>query len=76
MRKPAPREMTSTSAELCETEVCFSHIQLIGTNVRLPKVLRILLMLTSSIQRFLQNQSLETIQVYIAVLCFPHDNIA
>ena len=28
MRKPASREMISASAELCETEVCFLHIQL------------------------------------------------
>ena len=27
------KEMISDSAELCETEVCFLHIQLIGTNV-------------------------------------------
>ena len=30
--------MISDSVELCETEVCFLHIQLIGTNVRLPKM--------------------------------------
>ena len=29
----ASREMISDSVELCETEVCFLHIQLIGTNV-------------------------------------------
>ena len=29
--------MMSASVELCETEVCFLHIQLIGTNVWLPK---------------------------------------
>ena len=29
--------MISDPVELCETEVCFLHIQLIGTNVRLPK---------------------------------------
>ena len=29
--------MISDSVELCETEVCFLHIQLIGTNVWLPK---------------------------------------
>ena len=29
--------MTSDSVELCETEVYFLHIQLIGTNVGLPK---------------------------------------
>ena len=32
------REITSASVELCETEVCFLHIQLIGTNVCLPKM--------------------------------------
>ena len=29
--------MISDSVEQCETEVCFLHIQLIGTNVWLPK---------------------------------------
>ena len=38
MRKPASREMISASVVLCETEVCFLHIQLTGTNVRLPKM--------------------------------------
>ena len=40
MRKPASREMISASVELCETEVCFLHIQLIDTKVRLPKMQR------------------------------------
>ena len=34
---PASEEMISDSVELCETEVCFKHIQLIGTNVWLPQ---------------------------------------
>ena len=38
MRKPASREIISASVELCETEVCFLHIQLTGTNVLLPKM--------------------------------------
>ena len=38
MRKSASREIISASVELCETEVCFLHIQLIGTNVWLPKI--------------------------------------
>ena len=42
MRKPASREIISDSVELCETEVCFLHIQLMGTNVWLPKIHRIL----------------------------------
>ena len=40
MREPAPRETISDSVELCETEVCFLHIQLVGTNVWLPKMHR------------------------------------
>ena len=34
---PVSREMISDSVELWETDVCFLHIQLIGTNVWLPK---------------------------------------
>ena len=41
MRKAASRDISSASVELCETEVCFLHIQLIGTNDRLPKMHRI-----------------------------------
>ena len=38
MRKPASGEITSDSVELCDTEVCFLHIQLLGKNVWLPKM--------------------------------------
>ena len=34
---PASKEMISDSVELCKTEVCFLHIQLIGINVWIPK---------------------------------------
>ena len=37
MRKPASNEIISDSVELCKTEVCFLHIQLIETKVWLPK---------------------------------------
>ena len=37
MRNPGSTEMISDSVELCETAVCFLHIQLIGTNVLLSK---------------------------------------
>ena len=37
IRKPASSEKKSYSVELWDTEVCFLHIQLIGTNVLLPK---------------------------------------
>ena len=36
MRRPASSEIVSDSVELCETEVCFLHKQLVRTNVRLP----------------------------------------
>ena len=81
MRKPASREIISASVELCETEVCFLHIQLIGTNVWLPKmpnvppdVIRGHLTSSLSLQGLLQSQNRETILIYIVVLCFPHDN--
>ena len=35
---PASKEMISDSVELCEPEVCFLHIQLIGTNVWLHQM--------------------------------------
>ena len=41
MRKPATEEIASVSVELWDTEVCFLHIQLTRTNVRLPKKHRI-----------------------------------
>ena len=41
IRGPASREIISASVELWETEVCFLHIQLIGTNVWLPKMHKI-----------------------------------
>ena len=37
-RNPACSEMISDTVELCETAVCFLHIQLTGTNVLLPKI--------------------------------------
>ena len=33
MGKPALREMISDSVKLWDTDACFLHIQLIGTNV-------------------------------------------
>ena len=68
MRKPASREIISASVELCESDVCFLHIQLVGTNVRLPKCIRVHLMLILSLLDLLQNQSPETILICIVVL--------
>ena len=39
---PASREITSASVELCEAEVCFLHIQLMGTNECRPNMHKIL----------------------------------
>ena len=38
IRNPASRDMISDSVELCETAVCFLHIQKSGTNVLPPKI--------------------------------------
>ena len=35
---PVSSEIISDSVELCETAVCFLHIQFVGTNVWLPKM--------------------------------------
>ena len=67
-------QMISDSVELCETEVCFLHIQLTGIKVRHPKNTRRLLKLISNLQDLPRSQSLETVPICNAVLCFPHDN--
>ena len=38
MRNPTSKEMISDSVELWDTDVCFLHMQLMETNVRLPKI--------------------------------------
>ena len=38
LRSPLSREIISDSVQLCETAVCFLHIQLTGTNVLLPEI--------------------------------------
>ena len=75
IRNPSSREVISDTVELCETEVCFLHIQLTGTNVLLPKYTRHLLRLTLSPQDLKQSLSLETNAVGNAVPCFPLNNV-
>ena len=58
MRRPASVETTSDSVELGETEVCFLHIQLRRTNVRLPKMIRVLPKSILSLQDPQQSQRL------------------
>ena len=38
IRNPASNKMISDSVEMWDADVCFLHIQLMGTNVRLPKI--------------------------------------
>ena len=38
IRSPVSNEMISDSVELWDTDVCFLHIQVMGTHVRLPKI--------------------------------------
>ena len=38
IRKPASNEIISDSVQLYDTDVCFLHVQLMGTYVRLPKI--------------------------------------
>ena len=58
IRSPVSNEMISDSVELWDTDVCFLHIQLIGTNVRLPKIHKIPPLLILSPQGLEQNLSL------------------
>ena len=60
--------------ELSETEVCFLHTQVMGTNVRLPNMHRILSRSILSLQDPRQNQNSETIPICNAVLYFPPDS--
>ena len=64
----------SDSLDLCETQVCFSHIQLTSTRIDFQNYTRLLMRLISSPQSRQQNLGLVKIQVYNAVPCFPHDN--
>ena len=77
IREPASGEIISASVELWETEVCFLHIQLMGRNVWVPNMHKILpwgwlwVFKTSCRVRVLK-------QSWSALLCcmyYPHDNI-
>ena len=63
-----------SSVELWETGVCFLHIQLIGTNVLLPKMHRIPPDVDfESFGSPAKSESWNNL-IYIVVLYFPHDN--
>ena len=72
---PASKEMISHSVELCETEVCFLHIQLIGTIVYgFRKRIMFSQKRMLSPQDLLQIRSLETVPACIALQYYPHNN--
>ena len=75
IRSPASSEIPMDSVKSCETEVCFSHIQLTGTNVLLPKIHKTPPEVSLSPQGRQQNLSLGTNLVCGAVPCFAHDNV-
>ena len=75
IRCPASREMISDSVDLWETDVCFLHIQLPGTDVLLPKIHKTLPEVDFESSRSLAKSDSWITQVYSAVPCSPHDNI-
>ena len=69
-------EMISDSLELWNTDVCSLHIQLSGTNVRLPKIHKIPLpRLILDPRGRQQDPSFEINPIGNAEPCYPHDNI-
>ena len=79
---PASKEMISDSVELCETEVCFLHIQLIGTNVMTSKNAQCstrsrfrVFKISCKIGFLKQSQSALFSSIPHPILCHPHTQI-
>ena len=73
---PASKEMICDSVQLCETEVCFLHIQFMGTNMYdFQKCTMFLQKWILNLQDLLRSQSLETVPVCIVWQYYTHDNI-
>ena len=63
------------SEEMWDTDVCFLHSQLVGTNARLPKIPKTSLpVLILSPQSHKQNLSLGIDPIDNAEPCYPHHN--
>ena len=75
MRGPASEDMTSVSVELCESEFCFLHIQLTGTNIRLRKYIDFFPRSILSLQDHQQSRNPETNLVRNAAQYFSYDRI-
>ena len=72
---PASKEMVSNSVELCDTAVCFLHIQLLKQMYDFQKWTMFLQKWISIFQDLPRSQSLETVPVCIVLQYYPHDNI-
>ena len=74
---PASKDMISDSVELCETAVCFLHIQLVGTNVWLPKTHNVPLEIDLESSRYpAKAESWNSPNMHCFLRCFPHGNTA
>ena len=72
---PVSREIISDSVELWETEVCFTHIQLIGTNVWLPTMHNVPPDVDFESSRSPAKVGvLKQSQTCIVLQCYPHNN--
>ena len=73
---PASKEMISDSVELCETEVCLLHIQLIGTNLWLPKTHNVPPEVDfESSRSSAKSESWISPSLHCLAILHPHDNI-
>ena len=76
IRSPASNEMISDSVKLWDPDVCFSHIQLFRTYVRLPKIHKSPPEVDFWILKISQQSlSLGTIPIDNAAPNYPHDNV-
>ena len=75
-RNPASREIISDSVELCETELCFLHIQLTGTHVLLPRIHRTPPEVDFESSRSPAKSGSWNRPNLQCCACFPHDNLS
>ena len=73
-RNPTSNEMISDSVELWDTDVCFLHIQLIVTNVRLPKIHKIHPEVDFESSKSPAKTESWNNPIDNAQPCYPHDN--
>ena len=75
MRNPASKEIISDAVELWDSDVCFLHIQLMGTNVWLPKTHNVRPEVDFESSRSpTKSESWNSPNLHCLAV-FPHDNI-